>query len=213
MKTLRVLPLVATIALAGCSTFQGLKSDLSSGYQAVASGFQKALDPVKEEKKKLPVYDGSCPPVSVRPDLRELVEFYNPAKTTDATKISEATITNVQNTCRVENTAIIMQIDITLEGKTGPKARVKATDKPSFAYPYFVAVTDEHGNVVSKEIFAASVAYTADQNSITQTENIFQNMPVPDSASGENFSVIVGFQLSEEQLAYNQTHTASTPTP
>jgi hypothetical protein len=132
------------------------------------------------------------------------VEFYNPDKATDASKISEVTITDVKNVCRIENGALVMQIDLSLEGKTGPKARVKSTDKPSFAYPYFVAVTDPQGNVLSKEIFAASVAYRADQKELKQIESIFQNMPFPDSTIGQSYSVIVGFQLTPEQLAYNQ---------
>jgi hypothetical protein len=203
MKRLFVI-LPAIALLGGCSTFQGLKNDLSRGYDAVANTFTKAVDPVKEEKKKLPVYDGSCPPISVRPDLKHLVEFQDPAKTTDATRVSEATIENVKNTCRVEKESLVMQIDIELSGKTGPKARVKPTDKPSFAYPYFIAVLDEKGNILSKEIFAASVAYNANQNDIKQSETVFQNMPFPDSEAGKSYSVIIGFQLTEDQLAYNQ---------
>lgn len=183
---------------------QGLKSDLSRGYDAVTGTFAKAIDPIKEEKKKLPVYDGTCPGVSVRPDLRRLVEFYDPAKPSEATKISEVTILGVQNTCRVEKDNLVMQIDISLSGKTGPKARVKPTDKPSFAYPYFVAVTDPQGNVLSKEIFAASVSYGADQKDLAQSEMIFQSMPFPDASLGQSYNVIVGFQLTEDQLSYNQ---------
>lgn len=214
MRALPALTLFTALLLGGCSTFQGLKEDLSHSYDAVTDTFAKAIDPVKEEKKKLPVYDGTCPPVSIRPDLKNLVEFYNPEKPSDATRISEVTISNVQNTCRVEAQGIIMQIDITLQGRTGPKARMQPTDKPSFAYPYFVAVTDEQGNIVSKEIFATTIAYGSKQNEITQTESIFQNMPVPDSASGQSFSVIVGFQLTDDQLAYNQSmDKAAKPAP
>lgn len=204
------LVLASLLALSGCSTFEGLKSDLSSGYDSLATSVASISDP-KEEKKKLPVYDGNCPPVSVRPDLKQLVEFNDPEKPTDATKTSEVEIRSVQNTCRLENGGIVMQIDIALYGKTGPKARVKPSDKPSFAYPYFVAVTDETGNVVSKEIFAASLAYGANQNDLNQTESVFQSMPIPDKAEGENFSVIVGLQLTPEQLAYNQRHLAAAP--
>ncbi len=204
MKRSILLSVVAVTLMTGCSTLQGVKSDISSGYQSVAGVFERTLDPVKEEKKKLPVYDGSCPPVSIRPDLRTLVEFADPAKTVDAAKVSEATITGVKNTCRVEKDAIVMQIDMSVAGKTGPKARVKSGDKPSFAYPYFVAVVDENGMVLSKEIFAASVPYGASQNETVQTETIFQNMPVPDSGAGTSYEVIVGFQLTADQLAYNQ---------
>ena len=208
MKRLFPLIFVSVLALGACSTFEGLKQDLSSGFKSVSATVADVVDP-NEEKKKLPVYDGSCPTVSARPDLRRLVEFYNPEKPTDATLISEINIASVRNVCRIENGQLVMQIDFGLEGKTGPKARVKPSDKPSFAYPYFVAVTDPQGNVLSKEIFASTVAYGADQKELKQTESIFQNMPFPDATIGQSYSVIVGFQLTPEQLAYNQANPAT----
>jgi hypothetical protein len=214
MKLLFPLALISVLALGGCSTFEGLKEDLSKGYHSVAGTVSDVTSDIadpdpNEAKKKLPVYDGTCPGVSVRPDLRRLVEFYDPSKPTEAGKISEISIDAVRNVCRTENAQIVMQIDLSLSGKTGPKARVKPSDKPSFAYPYFVAVTDPQGNVLSKEIFAASVAYASDQKEIKQTESIFQNMPFPDSSIGQSYTVVVGFQLTPEQLAYNQANPAT----
>lgn len=205
MKSIPLL-LAVLILLSGCSTFEGLKSDLTSGYNSIASAFDKAPPDPKEEKRKLPVYDGTCPPVSVRPDLSSLTEFYDPVSPSDKSKISEISITNVRGTCRVEKDGLVMQVDLSFAGRTGPKARAKSSDKPSFAYPYFVAVTDAQGIVISKEIFAASVSYGAEQNSLTLSESIFQSMPFPDPAAGKVYSVVVGFQLTPEQLSYNQTH-------
>ncbi len=204
MKFMHLLVFASFLALGGCSTLEGLKTDLTSGFDSVTTKVADVIDP-DAERKKQPVYDGSCPQAALRPDLSRLVEFYDPDKPAASGKISEVTITNVSNVCRIENGALVMQIDLALEGKTGPKARVKPNDKPSFAYPYFVAVTDPQGNVLSKEIFAASIAYGADQNELKQTESIFQNMPFPDKTIGQTYSVVVGFQLTPEQLAYNQT--------
>ena len=212
MKLLFPLALISVLALGGCSTFEGLKEDLSKGYHSVAGTVSDVTSDITDpdaEKKKLPVYDGTCPAVSVRPDLRRLVEFYDPSKTSEAGKISEISIDAVRNVCRIENAQLVMQIDFSLSGKTGPKPRVQPSDKPSFAYPYFVAVTDPQGNVLSKEIFAASVAYASDQKEIKQTESIFQNMPFPDSSIGQSYTVVVGFQLTPEQLAYNQANPAT----
>ncbi len=194
--------------LGGCVTLDGLKQDIVASYDSVTGYVAKVVDPVKEAKKQLPVYDGTCPGVTVRPDLVHLVDFYDEANPSTGSVTSEVTITSVKNICRIENEALVMQIDIGLEGKTGPKARLKKNDQPNFAYPYFVAVTDAQGNVLSKEIFAATIAYGREQNSTTSTESIFQNMPFPDASTGQVYNVVVGFQLSQTQLAYN----ARTPT-
>ncbi len=191
------------LTLGGCSTMEGLGNDLESGWQTVSGSVAKLVDPIVEAKKKLPVYDGTCPAIAVRPDLANIVDFYNPSNPDPATKVSEAKIIGVKNTCRVENDAMVMQIDLSLTGATGQKARVKPTDKPSFAYPYFIAVTDGTGTVLAKEIFAASLIYGSNQNESSQIETIFQNMPFPDASIGQVYNVVVGFQLTPDQLAYN----------
>ncbi len=206
MKFAPLTALLFAFTLTGCATLQGLKSDISKGFSSFGNSVAEITDP-KEEKKKLPVYDGTCPSVNVRPDLTRLTEFYN-SDQSDANKTSEVVITNVRNTCRVENGGIVMQIDLSLSGRTGPKARKKPSDKPNFAYPYFIAVTDQTGNVVSKEIFAVTVSYDANQNEKSMIESVFQNMPVPDSASGQSFSVVLGFQLTDAQLSYNNSRPA-----
>lgn len=212
-STLKFLLIPLLLTLASCSTFEGLKNDISSGYSSFTKSVSSSVASLTEDRKKLPVYDGTCPAISVRPDLTQLVDFANPEKPSDSTKVSQVEIRSVQNTCRLENGAIIMQIDLALYGETGPKARMRPGDKPSFAYPYFIAVTDEQGVVVSKEIFAASLAYGAEQKDINQTESVFQTMPVPDKNAGEHFKVIVGLQLTPEQLAYNQNKLAASAAP
>lgn len=210
MKKARFFLMLTALGLGGCGTVQGLKQDIASGYNSVSGKIARLVNPEKEAKKKLPVYQGACPPVSVRPDLSKLVEFQDETKPSDSMKVSEVTINSVQNTCRIEGEKIIMQIDMALSGKTGPKARKQPKDQPNFAYPYFVAVTNRQGQVVFKEIFAVSLAYGREENALTQTESIFQNMPVPATAE-ESYSVIVGFQLTDAQLAYNHANMPPQP--
>lgn len=212
MTFLRIFLLFPVLALGGCVTMGNIKDNIVQGYNSVAGYFEKRVDPVKEEKKKLPVYDGTCPDVAVRPDLGYLVDFYDDANASRDNIASEVTITRVANICRVENGALVMQIDFDIDAKAGPRARQKPKDQPNFAYPYFVAVQDAQGNVLYKEIFAVTVAYGREENEKVVSETIFQNMPFPDSAAGQSYHVVIGFQLNETQLAYN-SRTASTVQP
>jgi hypothetical protein len=209
MALKRILLILPILALGGCATWDALTNDISQGYQSVANYVEKKLDPIIEKKKTLPVYDGACPNVSTRADLAHLVDFNANGKAEPSNVTSEVTIKNVDNVCRVEGDSIAMQIDFVLEGKLGPKGRMKANDQPNFAYPYFVAVVDGHGQVIYKEIFAATIAYDRDEKRKSIKETIFQSMPFPDTGSGESYNVIIGFQLDDEQLAYNQKFAAS----
>lgn len=200
---IRLLTAFCLLCLTGCATVDGLGSDIQTGWKNLNTAIARAVDPVKEAKKQLPVYDGSCPAVTVRPDLRTLVEYQTPDSPSENMRLSDVEIVEAKGICRVEDNAIALQIDLTLVGKTGPKARVRPSDKPSFAYPYFVAVTDAQGNILSKDIFAAPIAYGSNENEMRIVETVFQTMPFPDSAAGETYNVVVGFQLTPEQLAYN----------
>lgn len=209
MALIRILLILPLLALSGCATWDALTSDISHGYKSVANFVEKKLDPIIEKKKTLPVYDGACPSVSTRADLAYLVDFNANGKAEPSNVASEVTIKNVENVCRVEGDSIAMQIDFVLDGKLGPKGRMKANDQPNFAYPYFVAVVDGRGQVIYKEIFAATIAYGRDEKRKSIKETIFQSMPFPDSGAGESYSVVIGFQLDDEQLAYNQRYGTS----
>lgn len=209
----RFFLILPVFALGGCLTLGSIKENIVQGYNSVAGYIEKKIDPIKEGKRNLPLYDGTCPTVSVRPDLVYLVDFYNDGKPTKDNIVSEVRMTGIRNVCRIENNALVMQIDFDMKGKTGPRARAKPKDQPNFAYPYFVAVTDAQGNILSKEIFAATIAYGREENQKTLTETIFQNMPFPDSSAGEIYRVVVGFQLNDTQLAYNSQNPVVVPAP
>lgn len=64
---------------------------------------------------------------------------------------------------------------------------------------YFVAVTDPNRNILSKKTFTTSVATGTD----TQ-ETLTQVIPVPKTMDARWFEVLVGFQLTPEQVAANR---------
>lgn len=214
MIRIRPLPLlIALFALASCETAQGLKRDTHKLWQdlsamAAPASSAPADDPADSLQHPLAA---DCPPVTIMPELKTLAEFTNPAKPGAATKISEFTLVGAQSDCTRHAAALAMKIDLIFTGKLGPKAKTNKADKPSFAYPYFIAVTNREGAILAKEIFAASVAYGADQTDIKQIETITQTIPIKDDESLTDYRVMVGLQLDEAQLAYNRAQ--DTPAP
>lgn len=113
-------------------------------------------------------------------------------------------MSDIKVTCQSADTGMTAEIAINFDGALGPKARWKEGDEPSFAYPYFVAVTNAQGAVMSKEIFAASVSYGAKENTLRQVETISQALPGNALETPALYTIVLGFQLSDEQLAYNR---------
>ena len=89
-------------------------------------------------------------------------------------------------------------------GTLGPQARAASGQKPFFSHPFFVAITSDNGDILAKEIFAASLTYPAGADSQTYTERLRQVIPIDNRDRGANYKVLVGFQLTPDQLAYNR---------
>ena len=62
--------------------------------------------------------------------------------------------------------------------------------------PYFVAITDPAGKIMTKETFS----YTPG----TTRKTIRQIIPIKSRATAKNYSVLAGFQLTDQQLTQNR---------
>lgn len=185
-----------TLMLTGCETM----NDIGTRF---AQFRFPALWPVGD---RTTVIAEGCPQAEVVQELRNLNEFAPMAPQKPDQMVSSVRIANLKTVCRnVDSTSVTLDLAVTLTGTLGPKARISPTDKPSFAYPYFVALTTGDGKIVAKEIHAISMSYGKGQNTLTQEETLRHTLPVRLSGSGRGpYRLLVGFQLAEEQLAYNR---------
>ena len=199
----RFLSLATAMALflGGCQTLEGLQRDIGNLSSSINEKAAALSAPDEEQNMQLAA--DACPDIIIDPQLDSMTEFFDPEKPSDETKVSEIRITRTQSECESDSEYLTMRIDMSFEGALGPKARRKQGDRPFFAYPYFVAVTDGQGNELARELFAASVTYDADQNSMSLVDTIRQRLPLNDDGSIPSYQIQIGFQLTEDQLFYN----------
>ena len=111
-------------------------------------------------------------------------------------------ITGVRLFCRyLKDNPIQAQIDIDFSFGRGAAA---ATD--SQEYKFFVAVTRTNRALMEKQYFPLTVKFPKGVDVVTKTETIGK-IVIPradESISGANFEVLVGFDLTEDQLKFNQ---------
>ncbi len=89
--------------------------------------------------------------------------------------------------------------------RRGPAA--EATDRETVeTVPYFVAVVGPDREVVTKQAFMAEVTFPGGVAQAVQSEpeEITLDIPVSDDIPGWQYEVVVGFQLTPEQLAYER---------
>jgi hypothetical protein len=71
--------------------------------------------------------------------------------------------------------------------------------------PYFVAIISE-GRVIGKEVFDMAIPFTNGRRKISVKERIARiDIPVAEGKRADDYSVTIGFQLTEEQVDYNRT--------
>jgi len=195
----------SALLLSGCSTWEGLQRDFGTAVTSVGKSVDNLSAKTQKAEPAPVVYNGggNCPTIIVDPQLDRMSEFYDMEKPSASSEVSTIRLAGTQSECELEGEFLNMRIDLNFAGNLGPKAKRKESDRPFFAYPYFIAVSDGEGNELARELFAASVTYNKNQDSIELVETIRQRLPLNDDGSVPSYQVQIGFQLTEDQLFYN----------
>lgn len=85
--------------------------------------------------------------------------------------------------------------------------RGPAAEGSERTYEYFVAVTRRDMAVMAKEVYPIRVRFAPDQDRVFLTETI-DAISIPranEGTSGVNFEILVGFELTPEQIAFNRS--------
>ena len=72
-------------------------------------------------------------------------------------------------------------------------------------FTYFIAVTDQKKTVLNKNAFDAKVEFPGNRSRVTLTDAAVNlNIPLKAGQSGSDFQIIVGFQMSREEMEFNR---------
>jgi hypothetical protein len=144
---------------------------------------------------------GPCPVTATLYDASRVVELKGIARHENVG--FTGSVEGVSAFCRyLGKDPIEMQIDISFAFGKGPKA-----DGSEHSYPYFVAVTRRDRSVLAKDIHTINVKFPAGASRVDLKEKV-EGIVIPratETISGTNFEILVGFDLTPEQLAYNRS--------
>jgi len=177
LKALAVI--AATLALAGC---QSVRNPLS--------------DPEPNP--------GPCPNALALYDAHRLVQINGEDLAYENVGFT-GEITNVVSRCRYTDqdaTPIDMEIGVRMGFGRGP-----AAGGSTHTYNLFVAVTGLDSVVIDKQVFPITIEFSTGQDRVRVTE-IFDSVEIPRAGadtSGLNFEVLVGFELTEDELEFNRS--------
>ena len=199
----------AVLALTGCETVSGAMTDVKGAFSRLGGGNKDADNAALQAAEPLvAAYGVDCPRVGVVEDLNSLTQLSDDSGRI-GTEISSARMASVQSQCAINDKNVIVDMDIMFEGRMGPQGRAKSDDQPSFSYPYFIAITTPSGSITAKEVFTATVAYEPGQDTMNHAEQLRQVIPLTGEYNPSDFEILVGFQLSPAELAYNRANPAA----
>ncbi|MCW5724995.1 MAG: hypothetical protein KIS81_08545 [Maricaulaceae bacterium] len=163
----------------------------------VLSGCQN----VRELGRRAPANPGPCPSALSLYDAHRIVNLHGGENFQNVGFTGE--ILNVRSLCRYyDDRPLVANLEIDMAFGRGPSAY-----GDTYVYNYFVAVTRRDSVVIHRETFPVQVRFRRGADRVYHRERIGTiNIPrASDEISGENFEIIVGFELTDEQLAFNRS--------
>ncbi len=144
---------------------------------------------------------GPCPIMGVLYDAARVVEFKQPEERFASVGYT-AEMRGVRGLCRyVGGEPIELALQIDMAFGRGPMAEGQV-----HTYRYWVAVTRLDVAPLAKQYFDIEVRFPPGADRVSGSE-VFEKIIIPranETISGANFEVLVGFDLTPEQLAFNR---------
>lgn len=177
MRKIALVASAALVALAGCQS---------------ATPFSDAFDARPNA--------GPCPPASALYNASRIVELDGGGMNfNNITYTGE--MVDVRLFCRyADDDPVRAEVEIDFAFGQGPQGADTSKD-----YTYWVAVTRRSGKVLNKEYFTVSADFR--DGPVTGATEVIQSIKIPrvdDTISAANFEIIVGFELTDEQVQFNK---------
>lgn len=143
---------------------------------------------------------GACPPAGAMYQSARIVQFNGEEQVFNNVEYT-GEVVDVRLYCRyADDNPVRAEVEIDFAFGKGPAARSNRHD-----YGYWIAVTRRSGKVLNKEYFTVRADFS--DGPVTGASELIQEIVIPradGSVSGANFEVLIGFDLTESQLTYNQ---------
>jgi len=144
----------------------------------------------------------ACPTPGLLADGANLVR-YRPGPVQDLTTLDfEARLNGLSGGCRPgrRNESVDVRVNVGFAIDRGAAAAGRSVD-----LPWFIAVIDPNGQVLSRQSFVERVAFNRNETRLSGTsEEVRVNLPVDDQRRAQDYRILISFQLTEPELALNR---------
>jgi hypothetical protein len=141
----------------------------------------------------------ACPKVTIPDETREVTQFRSGGAHDMTDVVSRAAVLKYDGGCEYGDKGVTVNLNLLLGAERGPAAR-----DAQGAYQYFVAITGPAGRIIGKQRFDTTIGFSPNVGKGTSVEELVQQIPLAEGASAAGYGILVGFQLTPEELAFNR---------
>lgn len=144
----------------------------------------------------------ACPGAVIVHDLSHMTVF-QPGSGRDITDVMyEAQLPRIKLGCDYKDNEAVVNTAITITAARGPANRNRSAD-----VRYFVAILDGKNKIIAKREFESHLRFPPNVDRGATTDELVQRIPLKkgEKSAGDHV-IVVGFQLSRAELAFNRNH-------
>lgn len=159
-----------------------------------------------------PALTNGCPKVAI---IRDLSVYQHPAAADESNLVISARMGNLKSNCRVDENGNAVEDPMLQSGFDVVALRGSNTAGKRAAMPFSVSVVDENDQVIKKEIYEIPILFHDNSNELHLTVPVNPMVGLPPDQDASKYQVLVGFQLSKDQLNANTNYFSqiAEPTP
>lgn len=140
-----------------------------------------------------------CPRVSLLNEAVTMTRYKDGPGRDLIDVLYEAKVHDVNWTCKFLDNRMRVEAAIDIVAQRGP-----ASKGGNAQVPFFVAIIDSAQKIVAKKTFSSEVEFRGGRRRAGVREEIEQTVFLKKGESGTDYEIIVGLQLTEQQLKQNR---------
>jgi hypothetical protein len=138
-----------------------------------------------------------CPATYIAPDTDKMAVFKPGGSTLNDVSYG-VQISNLQSKCARADPGIRVDTHLAFHIVSNDRSlRVGA-------FEYFVSIVDGYHNILTKQTYVMPFEFDARMHDMNKQDELFENLPLRDVGTGNNYAIVVGLQLTEAQLEFNR---------
>ena len=146
-----------------------------------------------------------CPSTVIVKELADITQFKSGEGRDLTDVVLEGTITGFDGFCETDfDEGVAGEVTIDLRVLFRASRGPANTDRKG-TFRYFVVIADRDDNPLRKDVFATAVQFPGNRNRVAPFEELSLAIPLKAGQNGGDYRVLVGFQLTPDQIEYNRS--------